>query len=383
VVAKKPVVIRPAIAIAVELIETRRMKSMALCLLVVAVMPQLLAADPYPALEHRKFAHDGVQREYFVHVPEYPAGPLPVVLALHGYTSTATGFAAFHDLRLHADENAYIVVYPQGTHFVASDTENPYRITSWNLFGVAIPDSGAGPLCTEEAYEYLVPPDCETSNRCTWASCGDDIGYFEKLLDDVAAEFNTDTNRYYVLGMSNGGMMTLRLGCDMSDRFAAIAPIDAQLANGYNCGPDTDLPMIHLSGGKDDTVRGDGQPGGDGFIYVSIRDTTSIWAKALQCDAHEKPWTSPAAAAAGLECMAFSYFNVGGLVVVCFQDPEETHNWPARRPGGAWPTCVTSQQAESMPEQRLCEARLETGPHLGMDLIWSFFSRYSRQQALE
>lgn len=355
------------------------MRSKHLVFFAFAAMPLLVYADPYKPLEHRNFQHDGVPREYFLHVPENVTGPLPVVIAIHGYTSTATGFAVFHDLRQHADDNGYIVVYPQGTHFVASDSERPYRITSWNLFGDAAPDPGAGPQCTEDAYAYQLPPDCDTPDRCTWASCGDDNGYFEKLLDAVAAEFDTDTERYYVLGMSNGGMMTLRLGCDLSDRFAAIAPLNAQLANGYNCAPGSDLPMILLSGDKDNTVRGDGKPGGDGFIYESIANTTAKWADAMRCGAAEKPWVSTESEAAGLVCTAYSDCNIAGQEVVSCRDPEETHNWPARRPGGAWPTCVTSQQADSMPEQRLCEPRTESGPHLGMDLVWAFFSQYSRQ----
>ena len=41
-----------------------------------------------------------------------------------------------------------------------------------------------------------------------------------------------------------------------------------------------------------------------------------------------------------------------------------------------------SQQAEAMPEQKLCEPRTEYGPHRGMDLVWDFFSRY-RQPGIQ
>ena len=40
-----------------------------------------------------------------------------------------------------------------------------------------------------------------------------------------------------MIGFSNGGMMTQRLACEMTDRFAAVAPIHGQLHIGDNCGP--------------------------------------------------------------------------------------------------------------------------------------------------
>jgi polyhydroxybutyrate depolymerase len=212
-----------------------------------------------------------------------------------------------------------------------------------------------------------------------WATCNDDLGYFDALFDIVEANYDTDTSRYYALGMSNGGMMTLRLGCDRSSRFAAIAPIDAQMPAGYACQPNTLLPMIHFSGGKDDVVRSDGKPSGDGFIYVSVTDTAANWAASLQCESGPQPFETDLSRAAGLTCTSYSACEAGENAVVACSDPDETHNWPARRPGGAWPTCVTSQQAESMPEQRLCEPRQETGPHRGMDVIWEFFERFEQR----
>jgi polyhydroxybutyrate depolymerase len=352
------------------------LRTQAIIALLVSLIPLLAIGDSYTPLRHHAFTHDGVSREYFVHVPRNHAGKLPVVFAIHGYTSTATGFAVFHDLRQHADENGYIVVYPQSTHFVDTNTNGPYRVTSWNMFGDVVPAPGTGPQCTEDADRYPCPPECGTCDRCDWASCNDDLGYFEKMLDEISSGYNADVSRYYALGMSNGGMMALRLGCSMSDRFAAIAPIAAQLPAGFDCGPSTPIPMLHLSGGKDDVVRPDGMPGGDGFIYVSAADMAATWARVLQCESGPNDWKTEASGKAGLLCQAYSACAIEDQEVVSCEAPNETHNWPGRRPGGAWPTCVTSQQKEVMPEQDLCQPREESGPHLGMDVIWEFFNRY-------
>ncbi len=100
----------------------------------------------------RTIDHDGVEREYFVHVPSDAAGELPVVLAIHGYTSTATGFQFAHDLNRHADQHGYIVVYPQGSHFqVSNEQGESFRITTWNPFGAEKPEPNAGPQCAADA----------------------------------------------------------------------------------------------------------------------------------------------------------------------------------------------------------------------------------------
>jgi polyhydroxybutyrate depolymerase len=341
-------------------------------------LPVLAAEDPYAPLEHHTFIHDGILREYFVHAPGGHDGELPVVFAIHGYLSTATGFAAYHDLRAHADENDYIVVFPQGSHFVSDSDQGPQRITSWNLPGDALPDPAAGPQCSKDAVRYPCPPECGECGRCGWSSCYDDLGYFEKLLADVESTYRTDPDRYYAMGVSVGGMMALRLACSLHDRVAAIASVIGQLPAGYNCGPDAQLPMLHLYSAKDNAVRPDGKPSGDGFIYTSAAATARTWAEALRCERGPESWTSRASRLAGLECTAYRACAVSGQEVVSCVSPDGTHHWPGKRPGGAYPTCVTSQQAQTLPEQRRCEPRNDYGPHRGMDLIWAFFRRYER-----
>ena len=67
--------------------------------------------------------------------------------------------------------------------------------------------------------------------------------------------------------------MAFRLGCNLSHRFAAIASILAQLAPGFACAPEQSVPMFHFYSEGDDTVRSDGKPAADGFIYETADDT--------------------------------------------------------------------------------------------------------------
>ena len=55
-----------------------------------------------------------------------------------------------------------------------------------------------------------------------------EMGYsaqLKALIDDVVAKQNIDPSRIYVVGASNGGYMTARLGVDYPEYFAAVVPI--------------------------------------------------------------------------------------------------------------------------------------------------------------
>lgn len=337
-------------------------------------------ADTGGPLQRLTLSHEGTEREYFVHVPPNTEGPLPVVVGLHGYTSTATGFARAHALNAHADANGYMVVYPQGTHFlVGEQSDAQFRITAWNSYGENGPDFDAAPHCTAESSRYPCPPGCGECHRCQWEPCTNDVEFVARVLDDVQVKFKTDTSRYYVLGVSNGGMMTLRVVCDLSDRFAAAAPIIGLQPPGHVCGPNTDLPILFLMGAMDETIRYDGRAGkDDGFIYATLAESTETHARALQCKTGPSSWPSAMASAAGVECTAYSECRIPGHEVVSCLDPIGTHAWPEQGPPNAPATCVTAEQQLSMPEKELCEPSAKESPHAGMDLVWSFLSKYRR-----
>jgi polyhydroxybutyrate depolymerase len=302
---------------------------------------------------------------------------MPVVIAVHGYTSTATGFNVYHGLNQHADDNGYVVVYPQGPHFqVETPQGGQFTVTSWNDLASNQPETAAGPMCTEEAFDYPCPEECGECGRCAWTGCYDDLGFFEIMLDQLQAEFDADDDRYYLLGVSNGGMMTWQLGCSMSDKFAAIAPIIGQLAPGYACGPDVDLPAMHLFGGEDNTVRYDGEAAGDGFFYTSATETASVWADAMACKSGPAAWESDLTRAAGVQCTAYSDCNDPKHEIVSCMDPAGNHNWPGQKVQGTVATCVTEEQYASMPDTPRCEPATGEYDGSGMDLVWDFFGRY-------
>ena len=207
--------------------------------------------------------YDGIEREYFVHVPAAKTQQeRPAVIALHGYRSSATGFEAVHGLNRHADLENFIAVYPQGSHFVADDGDySGSRITSWNDLAGNAPPSGETPHCETDHNVYPCPPECGSCEGCAWTACYDDIGFLERVIDEVLIDYPIDAERVYLLGVSNGAMMALQLACQHPQRFAAVAAIIGQLGAGQACAPEAGMPLIHL-GSKDDTyVPIDGSPG--------------------------------------------------------------------------------------------------------------------------
>ena len=329
---------------------------------------------------YRTFEHDGLEREYFVHVPDGADATFPLMLVLHGYTSTATGFATMHDLNRHADDHGYIAVYPQGSYFMAdNENDEPYRVTSWNLFGDAVPEPKSGPQCLDDAAEYPCPPECGECGACAWPSCTDDVGFIDRLFEALEDEFQFDEQRVYMYGESNGGMMMFRLACERSGRFAAVASLIAQMPAGYACNPGTDLPLLVRVGGADTLVRADGKPGeSDGFIYTSIGETASRWAASLQCESGPQLWGNEYTENAGLGCSAYFDCRVPGHEVVSCVNEGATHEWAEQKYDGWTATCVTPQQLELMPGQTPCPPLPDERSTRGIDVIWQFLSQYRR-----
>jgi polyhydroxybutyrate depolymerase len=150
-----------------------------------------------PPLEYDYSAsiiHDDIERTFIIHVGRsYDATkPTPLVFVLHGGSSSAEVMPAFTGFNTIADRDNFIVVYPDGV-------EN-----HWN--------DGREPKIYRTHIENT-----------------DDTGFISSLIDALAIDLNIDMKRVFVTGISNGGMMSHRLACELSDRIAAIAPIASSI----------------------------------------------------------------------------------------------------------------------------------------------------------
>lgn len=147
---------------------------------------------------------DGRIRSYLLHVPSSYDGskPVPVVIALHGHTGGWPELKLGTELDKKSDEEGFIVVYPTG-HLA------PLLLRILLFINTLMP--------TLHLWGHIW--------NC-WDYCDiDDVGFIRTLINHLNSTLNIDSSRIYITGMSGGGMMTYRLGADLSDIVAAIAPV--------------------------------------------------------------------------------------------------------------------------------------------------------------
>lgn len=296
-----------------------------------------------------------LERQYRLHLPRgYDQNvTTSLVLVFHGYTRTAEQTEIESTLMSsHADENGYIVVYPQATSFVAPSGAT---ITSWNDLSCNASPGPEGPICSPHAVKYPHPPECGEAKGCNWCTCHDDLAFVGRLLDELGDTLCIDLDRVHATGISNGGMFVHRLGCDMPDRFAAIAPVAGTLARGFNCAPDRSTPIsiLNIYGSRDRYVALDGSESSDGYFYTSAADVMDAWANAASqaCSGGEKPYPTSADGIERLSCTERADCATGAEVVNC--------SWEV---GHVWPRT----------EDR----------HFGNDIIWEFFRKNGRKDIL-
>ncbi len=203
----------------------------------------------------RALVYAKIERKYVLHIPAgYTATrPTPLVLAFHGIGLNAEEMIRISGLSKQADTSDFIVVYPNGT----GETK------SWN----------GGHCCGEAAKRNV-----------------DDVGFVRALIDELAKSINIDPRRVYATGFSNGAIMVYRLGCELSDRLAAIGPVAAtQILDDQNvCRPARNVPVIHFHGTADRLNPYDGGTTAAGFKFVSVKDAIGFWAGKNMCPAPQR-----------------------------------------------------------------------------------------------
>lgn len=215
-------------------------------------------------------------RPYDLVLPDSYDGqtPVPVVLALHGGGGNKAAAArsscpggSLDDpscLHVHGRSHGTAVVYPSG---VKSAVGN---FRSWNA-------GGGGP-------EWR----CTGGRACEEGV--DDVAYIAAVLDDLEGRVAVDVRRVSATGLSNGGAMSHRLACDLSDRIAAIAPVGGamQLTTTGSCTPGRPVPVLQVHGTEDPCWRYDGGVpecpiGQEGKKHASVDRTLGEWAAINRC----------------------------------------------------------------------------------------------------
>jgi len=235
-----------------------------------------------------------------LHVPKGydPKKGASLVLAFHGYGSTASGMRSQTNLDDEADKRGVIVAYVQG-------------------IGIASNGFNGGDCCGQPA----------------WIQPADDVKLAREIVKSVSEEFCVDPKRVYSAGFSNGGFMSYRIGCEAADMFAAVASIAGVLGVAPDkCTPSRPVPIFHAHGTSDPVVpfKGGGAVSGlgeaVGINFRSVEETLSTFRSKYSCASTPKPTESKGDS----KCERWDGCADGAAVELCTIE-SGGHQWP----GGA------------------------------------------------
>jgi polyhydroxybutyrate depolymerase len=110
----------------------------------------------------------------------------------------------------------------------------------------------------------------------------DDVAYASDVIDHVAGRACTDQTRVYATGFSGGGRMSSLLGCRLTSRLAAIAPVSALRFPAPCAG--SPRPVLTFHGLADPQNTYDGHlPGRNGEWEESVPEALAAWAARNGC----------------------------------------------------------------------------------------------------
>ncbi len=282
----------------------------------------------------------GSQRTYIVHVPPSykPQTRSPLVVMLHGGGGTARAAMWETEWAVKADKEGFLAVFPNAM------ARDPARASNF---------AGNPQLWNDGSDRFY---EGQTAS--------DDVGFIAAMLGDLSARFALDERRVYLTGFSNGASMSFRLGAELSDRIAAIAPVAGALwidppmfrqpvSMMYITGTADPLNLIEggapkLASGGSDKVRAKPKP--------PVRDSILKWVKALGC-----PSTAPSTSDAhGVRTETYSAC-MGGAEVAYISVDGLGHTWAGGR--------------SILPESMVGKT---SGKIRATDVIWEFFLKHAR-----
>ena len=182
--------------------------------------------------------------------------PLPLVIALHGYSSSGYVNAWWMGLYNSVHENEHLLMTPDGTI-------DWFGLRYWN----------ATDAC------------CNLFDTAV-----DDVAFIESLIDEAVANYGADPRGVVLIGHSNGGFMSHRMACDKGNMIESIISLNGATWDNFdNKCPDTGRPnILHIHSTLDNVIQYDGGIL-NGAQYPSAQQTTSSWAARSGCDEN---WTN-------------------------------------------------------------------------------------------
>ncbi len=282
----------------------------------------------------RSLVYDGRTRYYDIHLPPTynHRFSMPLVICLHYGGGNGEIIEEVTMLSDKADEEGFIVVYPYGTGVFNK------KLLTWN----------AG-FTAGYALEHSI----------------DDVGFIRSLIMEIQQELNINSSRIYITGFCNGAAMTYRLGAELSDIIAAIAPVAGSIGGKTTEDspqwiipePSEPVPVIAFHGLLDTYVPYDGgiTQGNGTYSILSVNESISFWVEQNNCN----PIPIINSSESGNVTIAYYDNNVTNADVVLYSLINGGHAWPGGNSfvGGDEPTTEIS----------------------ATDIIWDFFKHHPKE----
>jgi polyhydroxybutyrate depolymerase len=253
---------------------------------------------------------DGLHRDYRLHVPPQAAAgrPLPLVLNLHGATQNGLLEEVQSGMDASADQDGYLVAYPDGTRIATVLTPDPVAKQAqygWN----------AGRCCGLPVTRHI-----------------DDVGFLERVIADIAHRTPTDLRRVYMTGISNGGMMAYAMASEASDHVAAVSSVSGQVELPA-IHPSRPVPTLEFHSVNDPIARWAGVPNRNPALRLSVMEGIDQWVRADGC--RPRPVTGPTVVgmagtiSAGQTATPVTYQHCrSGTEVALWRFTGSGHVWP-------------------------------------------------------
>lgn len=262
----------------------------------------------------------GEKRAYLLHVPRrFPSDrPMPLVICLHGFAEWPAHLMRLSPWNQLADEFGFLVVYPRGSGF-------PFRWRSGDRLG-----------------EQQDQPQ--------------DVKFISDLIDQLKRQYKIDEDRIYANGLSNGGGMAFALGCQLSERIAAIGGVaGAYVLPWTEYKPKRPVPAIIFHGTADPIVAFHGTSS-RGFSFLP---DIPQWVQSLA--EHNGCQTNPVPLAGSGSVTGVRYPGATNKTEVAFYSVAEGgHTWPG---GKAMPAAIVGKTTPDIDATRL---------------MWSFFMQHPK-----